>query len=77
MAIAASVCAGLYVGTHPAGLSLRYATCLALAFGVSLIAARAVALERSYEVCHSLFLPSSSSKYSDRVRSQSGRRWSL
>ena len=51
VAVAAAVCASLCVVTHPAGLSLRYAACLALAFGVTLFATRAFALERSYEVC--------------------------
>ena len=44
------VCAGVYGGTHPAALSIRYAACMALLFGVTLFAARAIALERSYEV---------------------------
>jgi len=44
------ICAGVYGGTHPAAVSPRYAACMALLFGVTLFAARAIALERSYEV---------------------------
>ena len=45
------LCAGVYACTHPAGVSIRYAACMALLFATMLVAARAVALERCYEVC--------------------------
>ena len=50
VATAVLVCVGVYAATHPAGVSVRYAASMALLFGTTLFAARAVALERAYEV---------------------------
>lgn len=50
IAVAVLLCAGVYAYSHPAGVSVRYAACIALLFGATLLAARAIALERSYEV---------------------------
>lgn len=48
--VAVAACAALYLWRHPAGLSLRYSTLMGLAFAVALLATRALALERKYEV---------------------------
>ena len=50
MLLAVSVCVTLYMWRHPAGLSLRYGTLLGVIFGVTLVAARMVVLEREFSV---------------------------
>ena len=50
MLLALTFCAMLYIWRHPAGLSLRYGTLMGVVFGLTLLIARMLALERQYAV---------------------------